>query len=135
MRSRPSEWASTLAISVFPTPASPSRNRGLPILSARNTTVASPRSAIYLPRANSSTVSSMERGKFPVMTCLYGQCYSEWQELRRGLLPLREQGRLERIPNYCLRASNRDYDVTARTQSSRFLADLTKQDKIHAICT
>ncbi len=38
----PSEGADrTLAISVLPTPASPSRNNGRPILSARNSTVAS----------------------------------------------------------------------------------------------
>src|SRR5262249_49538510 len=41
MRRRPSVDASTLAISVLPTPASPSRNSGRPILSARKSTVAS----------------------------------------------------------------------------------------------
>ena len=41
----PERLASTLAISVLPTPASPSRNSGRPMRSARNSTVASERSA------------------------------------------------------------------------------------------
>src|SRR5262249_43238229 len=49
--------------SVLPTPASPSRNRGRSILSARNKAVARLRSAIYAPAASSASVSSMEPGR------------------------------------------------------------------------
>src|SRR5260221_13218938 len=59
---RPSTCASTLAISVLPTPASPSRNNGRPMRNARNTAVASDRSATYSPFASNPSVASMESG-------------------------------------------------------------------------
>src|SRR5687768_687116 len=70
MSSRPSASASTLAISVLPTPASPSRNRGRCMASERNSEVARLRSATYSPAASSACVSSMEAGE--VLVCARG---------------------------------------------------------------
>ena len=59
-------------ISVLPTPASPSRNKGRAILKLRKSTVPSARSARYPPRASSSTVASIEVGSGPGLACMRG---------------------------------------------------------------
>src|SRR5882762_9159484 len=62
MRRAPSTSAMTLAASVFPTPASPSMNRGFSSFRARKIEVARPRSPMYLRSRRRCSTSSMVLG-------------------------------------------------------------------------
>src|SRR6185295_15314553 len=68
MSRRPSAEASAFAISVFPTPASPSTKRGFPSRSARYSVTASARSAMYRSRASPSATSSIDDHATPLPT-------------------------------------------------------------------
>src|SRR5213593_3980023 len=60
MSLRPSADASAFAISVLPTPASPSTKSGFPRRSARKRVTASPRSATYRSRSSAAATSSTD---------------------------------------------------------------------------
>src|ERR1700741_758289 len=84
MRSRPSACATTLPISVLPTPASPSRNSGRFIASDRKSEVARLRSATYSPEASRAWVSSIDFGNGLATK----ECILEGRMRRRDLLGL-----------------------------------------------